>query len=335
MSIGSKIKMHSMEAHIPFLAGLELTNQCNLRCRYCYVDKNAVSEMSFSLIEATLDKLRAMGTRVIVLTGGEIFMREDISDIIRLVESRKILMVLYTNGTIPLEPYREILESNWILRIELTIYGASEETYSEFCGNGLSYRFLEDNIKLLKELNKRVLIKVVPTKYNMKDIEKIKDMISNYGFEININTLVVNATDGCRSCILDDRELKRIVNGIKDDANVNKRDTVEGFPTRVCGAGRYSLCIDYLGNLKACFISSENAGNISHLDIEKSWTQSEYFIKRQNFREPSTCIECPDRPFCFACTEILMAEGSTVRTRSSELCRQAMIRKDVFYEKNV
>lgn len=330
MTIWDQMRQYCMEHSIPILAGIELTNRCNLRCKYCYVDKAKSQDLTLDTIENILDELQRLGTRIIVLSGGDIFMREDIEEIISAVEKRKIFMILYTNGTIPFVKHHQKLKSHWILRVEITVYGATNKTYTDFCENGYAYQCLHDNLELLHSLGKKVLIKIVPTKYNFTEIELIKEQISKYGFEVNVNTLVLETTELCHSCVLSDEQLRHVVNGIKHDNNTNCPEIVEKMPFRICGAGKYSLCIDHRGEIKACFISHDSAGNVEDQTIAELWYKSDYFRKRRHFHGLEACRSCEKRLMCFSCAEMLITENSAIVNGDSELCRQAMIRKEVF-----
>lgn len=328
MSIGKQLIYYCTEKKIPFLAGIELTNCCNLHCKYCYVERKELKQMDFMFVCDLLRKLKHMGTRILVLTGGDIFCRQDIRDIIHAVEKEKMFMVLYTNGTIPLYEYRDILESHWILRIEITVYGASENTYMQFCGNRLAYQKLRANMELLKKLKKNVLIKIVPTQYNKHEISAIKQMASEFGFEISINTLVIGNSDLCHSCVLSDGDLKEIVKDFKKESIC--KDDVENRVVRACGAGRYSLCIDCNGEVKACFISTDTAGSLYENDIQSLWDESKYFKHRREGGGLSICKKCEKRGFCFTCTEVMRREEDAIKNGTSELCRQAKIREEIF-----
>lgn len=328
MSIGKQLIRYCTEKHIPLLAGIELTNCCNLHCKYCYVKKDEPRQIDYLFLCNLLNKLKRMGTKILVLTGGDIFCRQDIGKIIGAVEKEKMFMVLYTNGTIPLYIYRSILKSDWILRIEITVYGASEETYEQFADNGLAYCNLRENLQMLKELNKNVLIKVVPTQYNKHEIELIKQMASEFEFEISINTLVIGDSALCYSCILGDKELEEIVRNFKKEA-IFKEES-EKSKVMACGAGRYSFCIDCEGEVKACFISADTAGNLYEHDIRSLWKESEYFKLRRKEGGLDICNKCKSKNFCFTCTEVIRAEESKIKKRTSELCRQAKIRKEIF-----
>ncbi len=329
MTIWDQVRLRCMSKNIPILAGIELTNACNLKCKYCYVDKEKRVAMDIHSIERLVDELSKLGTKLIVLSGGDIFMRPDIADIIKIIEKKHIMMVLYTNGTIPLKKHYSILQSPWIIRIELTVYGASSATYGRFCGNASAYYSLQDNLNLLKGINKKVLIKIVPTKYNINEIDVTRKQLEPFDFEININTLVIGNSPSCKACMLNDNELRNVVRIIELDDNLTDNDSALTYADTLCGAGKYSLCIDHLGNIKACFISSESAGNICTHSLSEIWNNSNYFLSRRALKRANRCDICSSRTYCFSCAELLMMEDDNIQTGNSELCRQARIRKEV------
>ena len=78
-----------------------VTNRCNLKCDYCFVDANFSNqkELTVEEIKEAIDIIKP--TRVVHLTGGEPFLRYD--DIIEIAEyalERVPSVVINTNGTI-------------------------------------------------------------------------------------------------------------------------------------------------------------------------------------------------------------------------------------------
>src|SRR3990170_2395409 len=76
-------RLHAIAAtrFIPLYVLLELTGRCNLRCHHCYGAGGGGDELSLEEIGPILDQLAAEGALNLVLTGGEIFLREDLLDI--------------------------------------------------------------------------------------------------------------------------------------------------------------------------------------------------------------------------------------------------------------
>jgi len=86
---------------IPLYVGLFITPRCNLNCVYCFPDSpHRGTENEFSLPELfrIVDELYALGTRYIVLLGGEPLLRDDVADIINHIADKKIILEIITNG---------------------------------------------------------------------------------------------------------------------------------------------------------------------------------------------------------------------------------------------
>lgn len=67
-----------------FSVTIELTTKCNWRCKHCYIESNYNGNLNKNIIFDIFEELRNLGTFEIILTGGEIFCRNDILDIDRL-----------------------------------------------------------------------------------------------------------------------------------------------------------------------------------------------------------------------------------------------------------
>ena len=81
----------------------EVTAQCNLDCLHCYnVWKNAAGypegQLDTRRTLAMLERMiRQMRPRVITLTGGEPFMRQDLAEIVDFIHDQKIAINLISN----------------------------------------------------------------------------------------------------------------------------------------------------------------------------------------------------------------------------------------------
>jgi len=81
-----------------------ITNKCNLQCRMCdqwNTDPALASEeLSASEWYSFVDSARRMRAAVIVITGGEPFLREDLCGIIKYIRKKNIACHVCTNGTL-------------------------------------------------------------------------------------------------------------------------------------------------------------------------------------------------------------------------------------------
>jgi len=85
----------------PALISWNVTLRCPLKCPHCYVDageREVEGVLSTEEAFSDIDQIRRTGTPVIVLSGGEPLMREDIYAIARYGTERGLRMVMGTSG---------------------------------------------------------------------------------------------------------------------------------------------------------------------------------------------------------------------------------------------
>ena len=87
----------------PFILELEITRRCNLKCVHCYAeaqDRAFANELTLDEIGTILDDGRDLGIRELSLTGGEVFLRNDLLSIIDAGLQRSYDVRFVTNATL-------------------------------------------------------------------------------------------------------------------------------------------------------------------------------------------------------------------------------------------
>ena len=97
LNLEEKIIELSSKNCVPYNVAIELITECNWRCRHCYIPSHDNYGLPTEVIIDMLDQLRLMGTFEITLTGGEIFLREDIMEIVKVARQKFFKIYLYTN----------------------------------------------------------------------------------------------------------------------------------------------------------------------------------------------------------------------------------------------
>jgi MoaA/NifB/PqqE/SkfB family radical SAM enzyme len=72
----------AIERRLPYMCALELTYRCNQNCCHCYCnrginDSRKADELSTQEIKMILDEAADAGCLWLLLTGGEVLVRED------------------------------------------------------------------------------------------------------------------------------------------------------------------------------------------------------------------------------------------------------------------
>jgi MoaA/NifB/PqqE/SkfB family radical SAM enzyme len=84
----------------PYYIQYYITGRCNLRCRQCnIVETNSrIEEIDLEHIKKVAKNLRKVGVGIVLLTGGEPFIREDLPDIVSAFTKENINVRLQTAG---------------------------------------------------------------------------------------------------------------------------------------------------------------------------------------------------------------------------------------------
>ncbi len=82
----------------PILAHLIPIRRCNLSCKYCNEYDNVSKPVPTEIMLGRIDRLAALGTTIITISGGEPLLHPDLDQIITRIRRRGILAGLITNG---------------------------------------------------------------------------------------------------------------------------------------------------------------------------------------------------------------------------------------------
>jgi radical SAM protein with 4Fe4S-binding SPASM domain len=170
-------RMKSKRALFSF--DLELTARCNLNCRHCYInlpanDKVAQGqELSLAEITSIVDQAVEMGALWCLLTGGEPLLRDDFTDIYIALKRKGLLVSVFTNATAIRAEHIELFKKYPPRDIEVTIYGASKETYERVTRRPNSFAAFEHGLDALLGAGIHVRLKAMALRSNFEDMEAI------------------------------------------------------------------------------------------------------------------------------------------------------------------
>jgi len=143
---------------------ISLTERCNLRCTYCMPAEGVPLSpkshiMTFEEIYTIAKTFVAHGVTKIRLTGGEPFVRKDISVILKKLASLPIELAITTNG-ITLDRHIAVLKENNILNINVSLDTLIPNKFKEITRRD-KFEKVYSNILLLVENGFHVKINAV------------------------------------------------------------------------------------------------------------------------------------------------------------------------------
>jgi MoaA/NifB/PqqE/SkfB family radical SAM enzyme len=99
--------------NVPIYVQFYITARCNITCKQCNIiySNSDVEECTIYEIEKIAENLAIMGVAIVLLTGGEPFMRKDLPEIVRAFESRGIHVRMQTNGLATEKQIEDVIEA--------------------------------------------------------------------------------------------------------------------------------------------------------------------------------------------------------------------------------
>lgn len=167
-----------------FYAGIELTNKCNLDCKWCYDDSHKEDSKTMSLdeVKRAIEKLKELGIEIINFTGREATLRSDLLEIIKYAKKLNLKTILTTNGLNLLNPHKDVLKYIDYLSIPLDSSN-SEKANSIRCSlTGEPSHHFERIMEILDYIKKhkfdfKLKINTVVEKRNLNEISLIGKLI--------------------------------------------------------------------------------------------------------------------------------------------------------------
>ncbi|MBK8742754.1 MAG: radical SAM protein, partial [Betaproteobacteria bacterium] len=186
-------------------ATIEATRRCPLECVHCYNnlpmnDQEARrGELTFDEHCRLLDDLADAGTLWLLFTGGEIFARHDFLDIYTYAKKKGFLITLFTNGTLITPRIADHLVEWRPFAIEITLYGATKETYEGLTGIPGSYNRCMRGIRLLTERKLPLALKTVAISINKHEIGAMKKLAEELGVGFKFDAMMTPRIDCSQS----------------------------------------------------------------------------------------------------------------------------------------
>ncbi len=345
---------------VPLAGTFELTPVCNFSCKMCYVRKtpDIIKKEGKRLLSADewlklAKECHKAGTLYLLLTGGEPFAYPEFKKLYTELHKMGFILSINTNGSLIDEETVEWLKKYAPSRINITLYGASAETYRKICGNADGYEKAVKAINLMKEAGIAVVINGSMTPENSDDLEKI----AAFGKETGLNTRISyymfppvrrNAENGdsrltpeqasdCYmrriECQLNKEQQANLIKGILKKSCIENSETWGAQNEFMqCRAGRSAFWISWEGRMTACgLMDFPTVTYPLETPFESCW--QELTLKVRTTSVMKECSDCNLLEICRPCAAMLYSESGDVNKKSEYLCKMSECIYDKLWEK--
>ncbi len=340
-------RQFAQHGRIPLSGTLEISRKCNLLCRHCYMCDYRPGEPELSLdeIRDILDQLAEAGCLRLLITGGEPLLRPDFPEIWTYAKSRGIMLTLFTNATLMDEKTEALLKEWPPLLVEVSIYGASSETYEKICGDASAFQKMLYGLDRLRRICPNINAKTIVMRDNFDDLDGMEKLCVERNIPYTFDTDIFPRLDGDMTPLesaFSPEEGARIVteSELHQRLYLERKDTLTPSPdppqlTRagnllVCRAGERSFHIDPYGHLVLCSLLREPSYALREGKFMEGWQTVIADLRRAERDHTIECAECPDLKYCVPCVGRNHLEtGSALKTAPLH-CRRSKALAEAF-----
>jgi radical SAM protein with 4Fe4S-binding SPASM domain len=315
-----------------------LTNRCNLACIHCLADAGPTSAADELDTREWLELIRLLKTHRVInvsLSGGEIFIRSDIFELLRaLKEGNDQKITLITNGTLINDRTAAELKALRLRSVVVSVDGL-QSSNDRIRGTGAYSRTIAGLLRLL-EADRKPVLSCTPMRHNIQELAPLIDEFYGIGVRaFRFNTLTPEGRCAWRYPELAPQfpdDIAAIAATVRDkvvqypDAQIHYeghfflwlkesgdralRENRGGTPPKHlfqnCGVCKTSCHVRPNGDVVPCgALSDFRGGNVRTQDFLAIWRDSEAFAR---IRETAgidvaaleICGRCKYNPLCDA-----------------------------------
>lgn len=338
---------------IPVSGTFELSPVCNFDCRMCYVRKSQAEVKKHSRPIVTLEQwieiakeAREAGMLYLLLTGGEPLLWPDFWTLYEKLVRMGFLISINTNGSLIDEDAVERFKALPPTRINITLYGAEDETYEALCRTKGMFTKVDRAIRGLQEAGILVKLNGSLTPQNAHDLEKCIAYAEKRGLIYETNTYMFppvrrdpemagqndrftpeeSAYYSVKSYRLQYGEkahlnfMRNVKRGYTpppglDEACIDLKDG------RVrCRAGKAAFWITWDGWMTPCGMMPEPKTDVLEKGFAEAWR--ELTAVSEALALSGVCAQCENRQICHSCAAMAMAETGSADGIPRYLCRK-------------
>jgi len=318
---------------VPAKVRLELTRKCNLRCVHCKVvtRRRPRNELSTTDIHRIMPQLRDAGAFEINITGGEIFSRPDVLDLLSAILEHDFMITLTTNGTLLRRKHFDFLDAHRdrIMKLTVSMYAGAPGVHEAVTGVPGSFGKTLASVTRLQEMEFPFAVFCMLMKPNAAHWRETEKFFRDRGLIHQFGGLMISREDGC-SHPLDLRVPDELLaelpipwsDYLNPDPSSAPADYTADTPlSEWCIAGRFTTIMPN-ADVVVCSVIRERLGNLRETPFKDIWENSELLKYFRSLRAGDLdCFDCEYFPRCRPCIGLARAEQGSFTARPLEYCR--------------
>lgn len=297
------------------------TNQCNMYCDHCYRDAGLKSteELSTEQARKLLREIAESGFKIMIFSGGEPLMREDIYELIHEARKLGLRPVLGTNGSFITPEVAKKLNEAGILAAGISLDSVNPKKHDELRKMEGAWQSAIEGMKNCKEAGIPFQVHTTIFDWNQDEVLQITDLAIELGAVAHHFFFLVPTG---RAVSIEEESLRaeQYEELLKKIMEKQKSVDIELKPTcapqfmriakqmgmdlrfgRGCLAGTSYCIISPTGDVQPCAYLNLPVGNVKETPFDKLWKECEVLNKLRTLDYTGGCGTCGYRKLCGGC----------------------------------
>lgn len=327
------------EKYLPLVISWNMTLRCNLKCAHCYINAegaktSTVNELSTDAAKMLIHQIIEVCKPLLILSGGEPLLRDDIYEIIKYGADRGLRMGMGSNGMLIDDEVARKLKEAGMWTVAISLDSSIPERHDEFRGVKGCWEHAIKAIKALKKAGIEVQVNCTVIKENYDEVDDIMALAESLGvtnFHLFFLVPTGRGTDieDITPQMYEEMITKTLAKTTKYKLNVKPSCAPQFMRVakdqgvdmsrwvRGCMAGLYYCRIYPSGEVTPCPYMPVSLGNIREKSFKDIWFNSEVFQSLRDFDQlKGKCGVCEHNDVCGGCR----ARAYGVTTEQMDFC---------------
>jgi radical SAM protein with 4Fe4S-binding SPASM domain len=336
--------------HQPLSVHFDLTYRCNERCVHCYLDHDDHGELTTAECLTVMKDLASAGTLFLTFSGGEIFLRPDLYEI--LAEARRLHfdVSLKTNALLLTEERAARLREFGVRRVQISVYSDIPEVHDAITKVPGSLQRTLAAIPLLLEQGLQVKLACPLMRENLLAYRGVMALAEKIGVPYVLDLTITPMMDGNEAPLAHRIPVSSLLPVMQDPAlhackpqpTAEAARAMQDYPATIgsavssgiessayedlpCSAGHNSCYISPYGDVFPCVQLPQAAGNLRRERFRDIWYHAPQLERLRGIRESQlpVCSRCEIRSYCERCPGLALMEGGDLLGAYERACELA------------
>ena len=347
--IMDRLISRTVEKHRPLSVHFDLTYRCNERCVHCYLDHDDHGELTTAECLKVLDDLARSGALFLTFSGGEIFLRPDLYEILAAARGLHFDISLKTNALLVTPERAARLREFGVRRVQISVYSDIPAVHDAITKVPGSLQRTLAAIPILLEHGLQVKLACPLMQENLMAYRGVMALAEKLGIPYILDLTITPMMDGSGGPLAHRASVSSLLPVLQDPllhackphpgaqaagalnappafgSAVSSGIESLAYEDLPCSAGHNSCYISPYGDVFPCVQLPQAAGNLRREKFDEIWYHAPQLERLRAIRESQLpiCSRCEIRSYCERCPGLALMEGGDMLGAYERACALA------------